>query len=264
MLKIEDLSCGYSVTKGKNKTVLEHFSMEVEKGEIWCILGCNGVGKTTLFKTILGALPALSGCVRVDGREIAKMTRQELAQSLAYVPQYHTPPFPFSVRDIVLMGRNAYIGPFGSPGEKDQKIVDEVLDCLGIRYLEHEIYTQISGGERQMVLIARAMAQRPKVLMMDEPASSLDYGNQIQMLRRMKELSEQQISIIFTSHHPEHAFLCDANVAAIKGKQDTVLGKAGDIITEELMREMYGIQSKVVCVNTEKERMVKSIVPYLS
>lgn len=263
MLNIEDVSCGYPLPKGRNKVVLEHFSMSVREGEIWCILGCNGVGKTTLFRTILGALPALGGRIQIAGKEIGKMSRVELAQNIAYVPQYHTPPFPFSVKEIVLMGRNAYIGPFGSPGAEDRKIVEEVLDSLGIRRLENEIYTQISGGERQMVLIARAMAQKPRLLMMDEPASNLDYGNQVQVLRQMKKLAEKRISVIFTSHHPEHAFLCDAYVAAIKGKQDTAVGRAADVITEELMGDIYGIKSKIVNTWTEEKKEVKSVVPYL-
>ena len=263
MLEIKDLSCGYPIAKKKYKTILEHFSMKVEAGQIWCILGCNGVGKTTLFKTILGALAPLDGSILINGKNVLKMSRKQLAHSIAYVPQYHTPPFPFSVREIILMGRSAYLGPFASPGEKDQEIVDEVLDCLDIRYLENKIYTQISGGERQMVLIARAMAQKPKILMMDEPASSLDYGNQIQMLCRMKELSSQNISIIFTSHHPEHAFLCDAYVAAIQGKNDTIQGKAQDVINEELMKNIYGIDSKVVTVDIPKHKTMKSVIPYI-
>lgn len=262
MLKIDDVSCGYTLSKGHQKTVLEHFDMEVKPGEIWCILGCNGVGKTTLFKTILGILPALEGKIMVDGEDVSRMSRELLAKQIAYVPQYHTPPFPFSVKEIVLMGRGAYVGTFGSPSKADEKIVEEVLDRLEIRHLEHAIYTQISGGERQMVLIARAMAQNPRILLMDEPASNLDYGNQIQMLRQMKHLSGQGISIVFTSHHPEHAFLCDAHVAAIKSRNNFALGPAKDMIDETLMREMYGIQAKVVEVE-QGGILQKSILPRL-
>lgn len=244
-IELDNISCGYSGHSGTH-VVLDHFSMRIKRGEIWCILGRNGAGKTTLFKTILGTLPALGGSIRIAGRDAEEMSRREMARVIAYVPQYHTPPFAFTVREIVVMGRNAYIGTFGAPGPEDRQIADRVIRDLGIEHLADQDYTRISGGERQMVLIARALAQQSAVLMMDEPAANLDYGNQVRMLQQIRRLAARGISVVFTSHNPEHAFLSHAKVAAILGRDRVVQGQAEDIITEELIAEIYGIRAHIL------------------
>ena len=263
ILQITGLSCGYRAAKEEAQVILENFALKIRPGEIWCILGGNGIGKTTLLSTILGTLPPLSGSILINGREMAGLPRREIARQIAYVPQYHTPPFPYTVEEIVLMGRNAYIDTFGSPKAEDRRIAEESMKNLGIEHLKDRVYTKISGGERQMVLIARAMAQRPSILMMDEPTANLDYGNQIRMLKQMKVLSEQGISVIFTSHHPEHAFLCEANVMAIRGRAAYSRGPASEIITEELLREMYGIETRVVSAESPQGETAQGVVPFL-
>lgn len=263
MLILENVSCGYTNPKGTPKIVLEHFSMQINPGEIWCILGRNGIGKTTLFMTILGAIPTIGGTILLHDRAFSSYSKRDLAKEIAYVPQYHTPPFPFTVREIILMGRNAYISSFGAPSAEDILVAETVMDDLGIRHLEDQNYTQISGGERQMVLIARAMAQKPRILMMDEPTANLDYGNQVKMLRQIRALSSQGIAVVFTSHHPEHAFLCDANVTAIISKDTAVSGRADQVITEELIKKMYGIRSKVFDVQAPDGHSARNITPFL-
>ena len=263
MLELNDLTCGYRMDAKRTKTVLEHISLTVGNGEIWCILGANGIGKTTLFRTILGGIPPLGGTMTCDGEKLDGMPRRLLAKKIAYVPQYHTPPFPFTVKEIVLMGRSVYLDTFHSPEAEDVQIAEEVMEELGILHLKDEIYTEISGGERQMGLIARAIAQQPGMLLMDEPASNLDYGNQVQILKQMQLLSEKGISILFSSHHPEHAFLCGAHAAAITGKNEIVTGMADTVITPELIRRMYGIRSKVIEAETEEGKTVKNIFPFL-
>ncbi|SDB22350.1 ABC transporter ATP-binding protein [Eubacterium oxidoreducens] len=260
MLELIDVSCGYKGTKKSNRVVLEHVNLTMQEGEIWCILGHNGVGKTTLYKTILGLLPAMGGEILLDQENAFEMSRTELAKKIAYVPQYHTPPFSFRVIDVVLMGRNVYVSAFGTPSKEDEAIAEHALKMLGILHLKDRIYTRISGGERQMVLIARAIAQQPKFLMMDEPAANLDYGNQVRMLRQMKELSNQGIGIMFTSHHPEHAFYCDANVAAVISENEIMTGTSDEIINEELLYKIYGIDSALI-EKTQSQHTYKAIVP---
>ena len=153
-LTLEHVTGGYG-----SRTVLHDVSFSLQPGEVVCLLGANGCGKTTLFKMILRLLRPTRGCVRLGGENIAGWDQQRLARSFGYVPQMHTPPFAFLVRDIVLMARAAHLPPFASPGKVDERIADEALDSLGILRLASERYTEISGGERQLVLIARALAQ---------------------------------------------------------------------------------------------------------
>ncbi|MCR5666940.1 MAG: ABC transporter ATP-binding protein [Eubacterium sp.] len=260
MLELRDVSCGYKSAKGKGEAVLKHVNLTMKEGEIWCILGHNGVGKTTLYKTILGLLPAFGGEVIIDDEKASDMTRTDLAKKIAYVPQYHTPPFSFRVIEVVLMGRNVYVSAFGSPSKEDEQIAMQALESLGIAHLKNRPYTKISGGERQLVLIARAIAQQPKFLMMDEPTANLDYGNQVRIIRQMKELARQGIGILFTTHHPEHAFYCEANVAAVINEEEILTGASDDVVDESLLSKMYGIDSVVMEENWH-ENHLKAVIP---
>lgn len=167
--EVRNASCGYG-----GAAILNDITLSVESGHILCLLGPNGVGKTTLFKSMLGFLKLLGGEILIDGENTSGWQARRLAQTVGYVPQVHTPPFPFTVLDVVAMGRIAHLGLFGTPGARDMQIAEENLEHLGISYLRDKIYTEISGGERQMVLIARALAQDPKILVMDEPKAVQD------------------------------------------------------------------------------------------
>ncbi|WP_286723693.1 ABC transporter ATP-binding protein, partial [Pelotomaculum sp. PtaB.Bin117] len=195
ILEIKDASFGYS-----QKTVLRNISFNVGAGELLCLLGPNGVGKTTLFKSILGFIAIKGGEIILDGQNIKKWSKSRLAKAVGYVPQAHTTPFPYTVLDVVLMGRIAHLGPFSSPSRDDVKIAEESLERLGVSFLKDMTYTEISGGERQMALIARALTQKPQILILDEPTSNLDYGNQVRVLLQIKKLSEEGIGVIMTSH----------------------------------------------------------------
>lgn len=241
-LALCDMSCGY-----RGRPVLEHISFTVHTGEILCLLGPNGVGKTTLFKSMLGLLPPLAGRVELDGEDIARWTDRRRAQKIGYIPQSHVPPFPYSVLQVVVMGRTAHLGLFASPGPDDEAQALAALEQLGIAHLKDKIYTEISGGERQMVLIARALAQRPQVLLMDEPTANLDFGNQARVLSVINRLAGQGMAVVMTTHTPDHAFLCSSKVALLERGSRVTFGSAEEIITPEHLRRAYGIE---VCLTS--------------
>lgn len=235
-LTIENLNCGYGDTK-----IVTDFSMTTQLGEVVCILGPNGIGKTTLFKTILGHISRLSGKIYIDNMEIQDLSQKKKAKYISYVPQAHSTPFAFKVLDVVLMGRIAHLDMFSSPKKKDIDIAKQALENLKISYLSDRIFTEISGGERQMVLIARALAQEAKFLIMDEPTSNLDFGNQVKVLDTVKRLSKEGFCIIMTTHSPDHAFLCDAKAVLLTRQKKVLYGSAKQIITRENLLEAYGV-----------------------
>lgn len=252
-IDVNGLSCGY----GK-KSIVSDISFKLFGGEILCILGPNGVGKTTLFKTILGFLPRLNGSVHIEGEEISNLTREEMAKKVAYVPQAHIPPFPFTVDDVILMGRFSRFEGRRTPNKKDYEKVKEVMELLHIEKLSGRIYTKISGGERQMVLIARALAQEPKYLVMDEPTSNLDFGNQMRVLEQIVRLKESGIGIVMTSHYPDHAFLCNAKVLLMKQDNKFHIGHIDEVLTEENLSEAYGILVKIIHSKDTQGDLLKS------
>ena len=162
------------------KPVGREADIVVSAGEVVCLLGPNGSGKTTLFKTLLGLLPPQQGTVSIAGSPIDKLTRQQIARLVAYVPQAHSAQFPYRIIDMVVMGRTAHLGLFAAPSRSDRAKAQAALDLLGIGALASEAYTRISGGQRQLALIARALAQEARLIIMDEPTASLDFGNQSQ------------------------------------------------------------------------------------
>lgn len=257
-LEINDLTCGY-----QKKIVNEDISFCIDSGEIICLLGPNGVGKTTLFKGLLGLVDVMSGRIFINGEDIRHWNSRRLAKTIAYVPQAHTPPFAFSVQDVVIMGRNAHIGSFSKPTREDVRIADEILEKLGITYLRDRIYTEISGGERQMVLIARALAQQPAFLVMDEPTANLDYGNQVRVLSQIKELAASGLGIIMSSHSPDHAFLCSTKVALFLQDRTLLIGSPMEIITEENLAHAYGVEINIINSRLSNGRHLQLCTPVI-
>lgn len=235
-LDIRNLSFGYgSVTVGQDVT------LSLTTGEVLALLGPNGAGKTTLFKTVLGLLPSMAGEINLDGRPLSGWSRRERAERIAYVPQAHAALFTFSVRDVVLMGRAARLAPFATPGRHDMDIAVRALTGLGMAHLASRPYTEISGGERQMVLIARALAQEPAILVMDEPTANLDYGNQMRVLSHIRKLAGQGLSVILSTHNPDHAFLVAHRVALLHEARLVALGSPEEVMTAEALKQLYDI-----------------------
>jgi iron complex transport system ATP-binding protein len=243
IIELENLRCGYG-----DSVVVAGVNAEVASGEIFCLLGPNGIGKTTLFKTILGLLPPIGGRVFIGGKDAAKMSPKEIARTIGYVPQSRPPPFAFRVSDVIVMGRISRIGTWSAPRRPDYDAAERVMRQLGIDNLRDKLYTELSGGERQMVLFARALVSEPSFLMMDEPTSNLDFGNQAIVLSNIKRFAEEGTGVIMTSHFPEHAFLCGAKVALMGPPGSFLVGEAPEIITEKNMSAAYDAPVAVVSI----------------
>lgn len=244
MLQIEKAVMGYK-DRGGRKVVLDNFDLSLSKGQLLCLLGANGAGKTTVFKTILGHIPLLGGSISVDGTPLGEMDRRRLAAKIAYVPQQHVPPFPYTVQQVVEMGRCIHIGAFSSPSSADTRYALEMLERLNIEKLRDAIYTELSGGERQLVLIARALAQESEYLLLDEPTASLDYGNQARLLREVGRLTDMGIGVCMILHDPEQALRLDRDVSVIMDSRTFIHGKARQVITARLLRQLYGVRAEM-------------------
>lgn len=244
MLEARALDFGYRGTplgRGLN--------LVVGGGEALCVLGPNGAGKTSLFRTLLGLLAPLAGEVLLDGRPLFGLARQEIARALAYVPQAHAAFFPFTVADVVLMGRAARVGLFEAPNDKDRAVAQAALAKLRIEHLASAPYTQISGGERQLVLIARALAQEPRCLVMDEPTANLDLGNQARVLAEIAGLAAEGLSVLFSTQDPDHAFRCADRVALMKGGRLLAAGAPDAVMTSATLGALYGVEVEIVSVD---------------
>lgn len=244
MIQVRDVEFSY----GKQE-VLKGISFCMEKGEFVCVLGANGCGKTTLLKSILAFLTPQHGQVLLYGKDIHQMDERERARKIAYIPQYHTPPFPFTVRDVVLMGRTPHLSRICRPTEKYCRIADESMERLGIAHYANKSYTALSGGQRQMVVIARALAQQPDLLIMDEPTASLDFGNQYLVLAQVKKLAREGMGVLMVTHNPDHAFYCADRIIAMEDGKILSMGDAGKVINEAVMKAVYHMPVKVRSVS---------------
>jgi iron complex transport system ATP-binding protein len=240
-LEARELGFGYP-----GRAIGRGAAFTLDAGEVVCLLGPNGCGKTTLFKTLLGLLVPQAGAVLIDGQDLALWSRERRARSLAYVPQAHTSFFPFSVLDTVLMGRTAHLGLFAVPSARDREAALAALDGLHIGALAAADYTRISGGQRQLVLVARALAQEARCMVMDEPTASLDFGNQVMVLARIRALSARGIGVIMSTHAPDHAFACADRVLLMQDGRILAEGEPEAVLTPERLRAVYGVE---VCIS---------------
>ena len=253
MLSVKDASFFYDRARRSGFGGLD---FDLKPGEVLCILGPNGCGKTTLLKCLVGLLKVEGGRISLNGREVSQMGRRDLAKVIGYVPQLHIPAFPFSVLDAVLVGRAPHLNMLESPGKEDEEVADTALRAMGIEALRDRPYTQLSGGEIQLVLFARVLAQQPALLLLDEPTSHLDFGNQIRTLHLIQELSSTGLPIVMTSHFPDHAFLASSKVAIMKDNRFLAVGTPEEVITVENMERIYGIKVSIVDVDGPAGRRI--------
>lgn len=249
-MTVENLSFSYGAAD-----VLNSVSFRAECGEFLSVLGPNGVGKSTLFRCMLGILTPYQGRTLIDDRDIAGMTSTELSKYIAYIPQSHSPVFNYSVLDVVLMGTTAQLGKFSSPGKEQHRQAIEVLERLHIADLRDRGYRNISGGERQLVLIARAMAQQAKILIMDEPSSSLDFGNRIRVMETVKGLTEQGYCVIQSTHDPNQAYQYSDKILAMYGGEVLAWGLPEETVCDTVISKLYGVDVEVCSLRDDRIRV---------
>ena len=261
-MKLETKGISYGYKKGK--TILKNLSLYVETGEIVCILGPNGTGKTTMLRLILGFNKPQEGEVFLDGKPMNKLTPKQRAKHLAYVPQYSYISFPYAAKEVVLMGRTSYVSYGKSFSKEDYKKAEDAMEMLGILDINDSLYNELSGGQKQMILLARAIVQDSQIIIMDEPTANLDYSNQLKMLATIKSLSKKGYGILMTSHFPDHAFLTDSRVILMQDGRKLYDGRADDVVTTKTLTELYKTDVEVskarsICLNKD----VKVCIPIL-
>jgi len=248
-IEIDRLSFSYGTTP-----FIENLNLRVEKEGIVALLGPNGSGKSTLLKLLVGILTPASGSIRIRGENLCGLTRKELARRVAYVPQTHREAFGYSVFDVALMGRMPRTSFFARYSENDRRIAGEALEKLSIGHLAGRPYTEISGGERQLTFIARALTQGADIFVMDEPANGLDYGNQIRLLERINQLSAEGFAFIYTTHHPDHAMAAADSVVMMKSGKILGEGESQYMLTPASLTELYGLSDRQLMRHADFQR----------
>jgi len=243
-MKLEAEGISYAYRPGID--VLRGVDLTVEAGEVVFLLGANGSGKTTLLQCLAGIRPPRDGTVRIDGRPLAAFTPRERARRIGLVPQIHEPVFAYTVGEVVLMGRAPHLGVFGRPGQRDRDEADRALRAVGLAGLQGRPYTATSGGERQLTLIARGLAQGAECLLMDEPAAHLDPAHQHDVLSAVVALARAGCSFIVTSHQPNSAFLYADRAAFLSEGRAIAQGLPADVIDAARLQEAYGMPFEIV------------------
>jgi iron complex transport system ATP-binding protein len=233
-LEGSNLTIGYS-----DRTVGAGLDVALSTGEVLALLGPNGGGKTTLLKTLLGLIRPIAGEVRLGGASLATRSISERARSIAYVPQVHVATFAFPVETVVLMGRTAHGNLFSRPSARDRDVAHAALERFGISGLAARPYTMISGGERQLVLLARALAQEPQFVVLDEPTASLDFGNQGKVMSEITALAKSGHGVLFTTHDPNHALRAASRAYLLRDGEKLADGPVGDVLNRPQLEALY-------------------------
>lgn len=237
------------------RPVLRDVSFTAKSGEFLSILGPNGVGKSTLFRCVLGLLRGWSGEIRIDGEDASALSVSQMAKHVAYIPQSSGTAFNYSVMDIVLMGTTSRVGALSTPKKAELEAARLALEKAGIAPLAERCYHHLSGGERQLVMIARALAQKAPVLMLDEPTASLDFGNQVMVLQTARSLAAEGYTVIQTTHNPEQTYMYSDRILTLKGGRVLVEGSPKEVLTGELMEALYGVETEVSSLHGDRVRV---------
>lgn len=241
-IKLEDLYFGYD-----DKKLLENINLEFKKGNMYALLGRNGSGKTTLIKLILGLLNFKRGLITIEGNNSKNIKSNQLSKLIAYVPQNEEVTYGIKVIELVVMGRNPYLNLFDMPSYKDYELAEKALENLGIGHLMQKNYCEISGGERQLVLIARALVQNTKFILMDEPISNLDIRNQHEVLRKIRNIARNfNIGIVLSIHDPNLAMRYCNNAILLKNGKIVHCGKIEKILSQQSLLEVYDMNFEVL------------------
>ena len=244
-LTVDNLSFSYG-----RHAVLQGVSFTARAGELLAILGPNGVGKTTLFKCVMGLARRYTGTIRADGADLSALSPRERAHRVAAIPQAHPLSFRYSAFDMVLMGTSHGLSPFAVPGERERAAAREAMARVNIAPLADRPFDHLSGGEQQLVFIARALCQQAKILLMDEPTASLDYGNRLHVLGVVRNLSRAGYTILLSTHDPQHALWYADRALALKEGRMLALGTPRKIVTADLLQQLYG--RRIDLVETEQ------------
>lgn len=262
LVEAKNVTFGYG-----REDIFQDINFRVGKGEVFFLLGPNGCGKTTLLDCVLGLLKPKRGDILINGINIMDIRPEARAKQIAYVPQGHEKTFPYKVIDIVLMGRASYIGLFGSPSDDDVAVAEEALKLVGISRLRDRRYTQLSGGEGQLVMIARALAQRTPLMVMDEPTAHLDFKHELVIMETIVELvKETGLAILMATHFPNHAFYFENNnipthVAMMSKGKFLAVGSASEVLSEPNLKSLYNINARVISYVIDDEQQLKQVIP---
>jgi iron complex transport system ATP-binding protein len=248
-LSVRDLTFAYRKTP-----VLRGVGFTADAGELLAILGKNGVGKTTLFRCILGEQKRYTGAITLDGTDAKTLSARETARRVAYIPQAHPAAFRFSVFDTVLTGTTHTLSPFASPGARQREAARAALGRIGIGHLRDRDLSELSGGEQQLVYIARALAQQAQILLMDEPTASLDVGNRRKVLSVARSLADEGYTVLFTTHEPQYALSFADRVLALHDGRVAAFGDPRSTVSEALLETLYGTPLRLL--DTKYGRMI--------
>jgi iron complex transport system ATP-binding protein len=244
--KIQAGDIAFSYSHNPAEAVFRNVSLAVQSGDVFCLLGPNGIGKSTLLKCLGNILRIQQGSIFLNGRNLTEFKLSDIARHIGYVPQGLTSAFPFRIRDIIVMGRAPHLSLLASPSRADREIAFKAMETVGVAHLADRQCNSVSGGEWQLTLIARALVQEPQILLLDEPTSHLDMGNQMKILQVIKDLSAAGMTIVMASHFPDHAFLVSSVVAILNKGQIAHVGSPDEVITEDNMKATYGVDVRIM------------------
>ncbi len=241
--------------------VVHEVSFRLAEGEVLYVLGHNGSGKTTLLSCISGVLRPTAGRVLLDGEDVRRYSPAERARRIGHVPQVHVPAFAYTAREMVLMGRAPHLSLFESPRRADHAIADDALASVGLGHLADRPYTELSGGERQLVMVARGLAQQSRLLLLDEPDAHLDPKNQHRVLELVVGLARQGLAFIVSSHAPNNALLYADRVLVMKQGRMLALGSAAEVLTAPLLSAAYDMDTEVIYGENGQSHIPRAILP---